>query len=148
MMDITYRIATVPDLAKICAFTDFWLRGYGKRYRIKGAGNDYFVPKRQHLDYLNRQSVLIALCAGYVVGWAVVAKNDTLIHLLVNPTFRGMRIGSDLVRITHPIRIRSKVDQESGNPFEFYRKCGYHDAGEPLQGKKRNIQVLHKNADS
>lgn len=132
----------MEDITAICAFCDFWMGGYGVAEGIPGAGNDYFVPKARQEKYLNKYDVRIATMADCVVGWAVMGKNNCLIHLLVNPTLRRCNIGKTLVKQLSPSSIRLKTDQKAGNPIVFYEKLGYEPKGPKLTGKKKNIQLL------
>jgi len=143
-MDIIIRKATESDIEQIVSFTDYWMRGYGAKYKIPGTGNDYFVPRRQHLHYIRKHSVRIAFYSDVVVGWAVLTNKRVLIHLLVTPTLRGQGIGSALVDECNPIRIRSKTDQKAGNPIGFYKRLGFIPQSNKLEGRKHNIQVLIK----
>lgn len=130
-MRLTYRQATPEDLPKIIAFVDKELSG------------DYFVPRKQQQGYLKYKTTLLALCGQVILGWAVLSKNKALIHLLVARGYRGMGIGSELLRRLNPKFIRSKRDQKAGDPITFYNKRGY-SAILTAQGRKSNIDILEK----
>lgn len=143
-MEIEYRSAVIEDLPAIAAFVDFWLTGGGKAGGIPGAGHDFFVPVGRHEGYLKKYHVLLAGCAGAIVGWAVKTKKGVLIHLLVAATFRGRGIGSELLKRMSPDVVRSKFDQSSGDPAGFYRKHGYVKSSSERLGKKKNIDIFTK----
>jgi len=132
------------DLDRICAFVDYWLAGRGKRDKVPGAGKDFFVPRRQHIDYLRKYHVELAFYADHLVGWAVLTPNRVLIHLLVAPGFRGHGIGTTLLRKLKPDVVRSKIDQSSGDPKSFYASQGFFPATSERFGRKKNIELLTK----
>lgn len=140
---ITYRPATVQDLPNICSFVDFWLSGGAKRLGIPGAGQDFFVSRGRQSDYLKYKTVYIAMAGNAIIGWAVKSKNKSLIHLLVDGRWRGKAIGTRLLRIIDPQFIRSKSDQSTGNPLDFYVKHGF-SITESSTGKHKNIDILQK----
>ncbi len=141
-MEVVYRKAVIEDLPAIAAFVDFWLTGGGKAGGIPGAGHDFFVPVGRHEGYLKKYHVLLAGYKGAIVGWAVKTKKGVLSHLLVAATFRGSGIGSELLKRMSPEVVRSKFDQSSGDPAEFYRKRGYVKASSERLGKKKNIDIF------
>jgi len=141
-MAIEYRNAIDSDLPGIAAFVDYWLTGGGMADGIPGAGHDFFVRFGQHKDYLAKYAVLLAICGGEIVGWAVKTKKGVLIHLLVAATFRGRGIGGEMLRRMAPEIVRSKFDQSSGDPGEFYRKQGFVKATDERVGKKANIDIF------
>ncbi len=138
---VTYRPALIDDLPNICKFVDFWLSGGAKRLHIPGAGADYFIPRGQQIGYLKYKTTYLAIYNDKIIGWSVKSKNETLIHLLVTPEYRGKGIGGHLLKIQSPSMIRSKSDQSTGDPLKFYQKHGYEiiEAG---QGKNKNIDIL------
>ncbi|MBA7563130.1 hypothetical protein ES708_04783 [subsurface metagenome] len=147
-MEILYRKATETDLPAITAFVDYWLTGGGKADGIPGATHDYFVRAGQQKAYLVKYDVMLATCAGEIVGWAVKTKKGVLIHLLIAATFRGRGIGGEMLRKMDPEVVRSKFDQKSGDPAEFYRKQGYVKASPVRVGKKLNIELFRRIGDS
>jgi len=122
---LTYRQAVLDDIKALCKFTDWWLSGRGKAKGVPGAVNDCFVSPRQHRKYIRKYSTWVCCHDSYIVGWAVVEHNSTMIHLLVAGDYRGCGIGTRLVKILSPRLIRSKLDQSSGDPIEFYIALGY-----------------------
>jgi len=140
-MDIVYRKATVSDLPAIVAFVDYWLTGGGKADHIPGATHDYFVPPGRHEKFLNKYCVMLALLGEDIVGWSVKTHKGVLIHLLIAATFRGRGIGKELLKLMRPELIRSKFDQKSGNPAEFYGKQGYVKVPGERIGRKMNIEL-------
>jgi len=107
------------------------------------SGIDYFVPRGRQRAFLKKYQVFIAELFGQVVGWSVVDKHGKLIHLLVATEYRGCGIGGRLLEISAPKSIRSKSDQSTGNPIQFYRLHGYTLIASSA-GKHRNIDILIK----
>jgi len=139
---IDYRKATISDTAAIIKFVDFWLSGRGLSSNLPGVVNDYFVSHKQHIDYLRRYFVLLALDGDRIVGWAVRSQANVMLHLLVAGDYRQRGIGTKMIQILRPEVIRSKVDQSTGDPAKFYEKQGYEKlAGERL-GKRKNIELF------
>ena len=141
---IIYRRATMLDLKNSTHFVDYWLAGRAKNLGIENASNDYFVSPSQHKSYLKNCIVLIALDGEKVVGWGVKEKSNVLIHLLIAADCRGYGVGGKMLDILNPDIIRSKTDQQTGDPGPFYEKNGYMRIGANLVGKKRNIQFMCK----
>lgn len=141
-MEVVYRKAVIEDLPAIVAFVDFWLTGGGVADGVSGAGHDFFVPYGRHKAYLEKYQVLLAICEGSIVGWAVKTKKGVLIHLLVAGTFRGNGIGGEMLGRMSPEVVRSKFDQSTGDPSGFYRKHGYIKASSERLGKKKNIDIF------
>jgi len=141
---IIYRRARHSDLITIRKFVDWWLAGRAKDAGIENAGNDYFVTTKQHQGYIKNTIVLLAIINEEIVGWGVKEKNNVLIHLLVATTHRGRGIGKEMLRQLNPDIIRSKSDQQTGNPAEFYEKNGYVLCDTIQVGKKRNIDLMMK----
>lgn len=142
--NIIYRRATRNDLVPVRSFVDFWLSGRAKGQGIKNAGNDYFVTTNQHKAYFRSCIVYVALDGEKIVGWAVKQRSNVLIHLLVAGDYRGKKIGRELMDRIKPDIIRSKTDQQTGDPFSFYEKLGYRKIGRVKVGKKKNIEFLTK----
>ena len=138
---ITYRPASGDDLDDIAKFVDFWLAGGAKKLGIPGAGQDYFVPRGQQIGYLKYKTTYLAIHNNKIIGWSVKSKNKTLIHLLITPEYRGRGIGGHLLEILNPELVRSKSDQSTGDPRQFYEKHGF-EVTEADQGKHKNIDIL------
>ena len=129
----SYRLAVLDDLESIVEFVDRLL-----------SGHDFFCPRGQHIGYFKYKTILVCFKSADLIGWAVRQKNGALIHLLVDPDYRGKGIGSHLLEILEPLLIRSKSDQSTGDPRPFYEKHGYtKDQGERV-GKNKNIDLLSK----
>jgi len=152
---ITYRKAELSDIQTIQNFTDFWLAGRGKRQGVPGSSNDCFISTGQHIGYLKKSTVLLCFDNEKIIGWAVKHYNGSLIHLLIAAPYRNQGIGSTMLRMLNPPRIRSKTDQSTGNPTPFYEKFGYEkvrsETSRPtfyIPKKRRtpqkNIDVLEK----
>jgi hypothetical protein len=141
MSEIIIRKVTVEDFENVCNFVDKWLSG---RAIAEGGGNDYFVSKEQHKSYFKNCHVLIALDNNKIIGWGVKEKSGVLIHLLVAGDYRGKGIGGMILKELNPQIIRSKSDQQTGDPKEFYMKYGYKSFSANKVGKKSNIELMTK----
>ena len=106
-----------------------------------------FFPRRERSE--RRGFVPRYFCERVIVGWAVKTNRNILIHLLVAVPFRGKGIGGELLRRLEPEIVRSKMDQKSGDPADFYMKQGYYKLSCERLGKKDNIELFAKvdNAD-
>jgi len=142
MDNIEYRNAKLSDLNEIVKFVDFWLSGRGLQQEIIGAVDDYFVPRQRHIHFIKHYVVLLALRNSSIIGWAVKQTDDTLIHLLIANKFRGKGIGTDMLRILNPKQVRSKSDQTTGDPIDFYISRGYKKKLTNKIGKNKNIDLL------
>lgn len=129
----SYRLAVLDDLDPIVHFVDRLL-----------AGRDFFCPRGQHIGYFKYKTILLTFDGTSLIGWAVRQKNGSLIHLLVDPEYRGQGIGSHLLEELEPLLIRSKSDQSTGDPRAFYEKHGYTESPEHRVGKNKNIDLLSK----
>ena len=125
MLSITITKATLLDLLEIRQFTDFWLSGRGIKNKAPGAVNDYFISTSQQKKYIEKYQTWLARYHGLLVGWAVVQKDGSLIHLLISGYYRGQGLGTAFLNALKPDKIHSKSDQSSGNPEPFYVKNGY-----------------------
>jgi len=143
-MEIKYRSATMEDLEAIVRFVDYWLTGGAVSDHVPGATHDFFVPYGRQAKYLAKYDVLLAICERAIVGWAVKTNRGILIHLLVAVPFRGKGIGGEMLRILNPEIVRSKMDQKSGDPADFYMKYGYYKLSCERFGKKANIELFVK----
>ena len=141
-MGVEYRKADMADLPAIISFVDYWLSGCGQADKIPGAGHDYFVRGGQQKAYLQKYTVMLASIAGEIVGWAVKTHKGVLIHLLVAAPFRKCGIGGEMLRLMKPQTVRSKFDQSSGDPADFYRKHGYVKTSTERLGKHKNIDMF------
>jgi len=143
---ITYRPATPDDLDDIVRFVDYWLSGLARKEGLQEGGKDYFVPKGRHEGFITKDShnVLIAIDTNHIVGWAVTTRKKSLIHLLISGEVRGQGIGKEMLHILDPDIVRSKIDQSTGDPSQFYLTQGYIDSELGLMGKHQNIRILKK----
>lgn len=141
--NVTYRPATFNDIPNIVFFVDFWLKGVGKRLGVEGAGDDFFVSRQRHLEYLKYKTVFLAIDGTEIIGWAVKGQNDCLIHLLVAAPYRKQGVGSALLKLLNPSTVRSKTDESTGDPIQFYLKHGFTLVASK-QGKNQNIDILKK----
>lgn len=129
----SYRRAILTDLDSIVELVDRLL-----------SGRDFFCPRGQHLGYFKYKTILLCFDGSKLIGWAVRQKNGSLIHLLVEPDYRGQGIGSNLLEILEPLMVRSKSDQSTGDPYKFYAKHGYEKTSDERVGKNKNIDLLTK----
>lgn len=129
----SYRLAVKSDLDAIVLLVDSLL-----------AGKDFFCPRGQHIGYFDYKTILLCFDSDKLIGWSVRQKNGSLIHLLVDPTYRGQGIGSHLLETLQPLLIRSKSDQSTGDPKAFYEKHGYTESPDERVGKNKNIDLLSK----
>jgi GNAT superfamily N-acetyltransferase len=140
-MNIIYRPANAADIPDIVFFVDFWLKGVGKRLGVEGAGDDFFVSRQRHAEYLKYKTVLLALDDNKIIGWAVKGQNDCLIHLLIAASYRKKGVGSTMLKMLDPSTVRSKTDESTGDPIQFYLKHGFTLIASK-QGKHQNIDIL------
>jgi len=143
-MEIKYRNATMEDLPAIVRFVDYWLTGGAEKDKVPGATHDFFVSRGRQQGYLAKYDVLLAICERAIVGWAVKTNRNILIHLLVAVPFRGKGIGGEMLARLNPEIVRSKMDQKSGDPADFYMKQGYFKLSCERFGKKENIELFVK----
>lgn len=134
--DILYRLARMSDLDDIVSIVDRLL-----------AGKDFFCPRGQHIGYFKYKTILLAHASDNLIGWAVRQKNGALIHLLIDPVYRGQGIGSHMLEVLEPLLIRSKSDQSTGDPLKFYEKHGYTKTTDERIGKNKNIDLLSKSTE-
>lgn len=130
---IQYRLANINDLEPIIEIVDRLL-----------SGRDFFCPRGQHIGYFKYKTILLAFDQAKLIAWSVRQKNGSLIHLLVEPEYRGLGIGSHLLEVLEPLFVRSKSDQSTGDPYEFYAKHGYVKTTDERIGKNKNIDLLSK----
>ena len=143
---IIYRPATLDDLDSICHYVDYWLSGLARHDGLLEGGKDYFVPRGRHEGFITKDThnVLVAIDTNHIVGWAVTTRKKSLIHLLISGEMRGQGIGKEMLRILDPDIVRSKIDQSTGDPSQFYLNQGYIDSELGLIGKHQNIRILKK----
>lgn len=150
------RQASETDIGEISRFTDYWLSGRGKRNDAPGATNDCFITASQHRRYVVKYQTFVMYEGSRLVGWAVLHTSGQLIHLLIAGDCRGRGLGSRLLEHVNPPQVRSKSNQQSGNPRRFYEQHGYSfvEAQEPAchcgfskrdTGRARTIEIFRKN---
>lgn len=142
--DFFYRTAAPSDLAIVRDFCDYWLSGKGYSAGVPGAGHDFFIPTERLKDYIIKYTTLLCFLQSKIVGWAVRQRDGSLIHLLVAANVRGRGIGAQLLELLDPLQVRSKSDQSTGDPIDFYVKHGYKKTSSEKIGKHHNIDVLAK----
>lgn len=141
---LNYRKAKIEDLNDVSRFVDWWLSGRGKAKGVIGAVNDCFISKGQHSKYILKYTTLLCLEGKEIIGWAVVERSNTLIHLLIKGDKRGLGIGKAMMKILQPKYIRSKLDQSTGNPILFYEKLGYKKVAR--EKSKASFKLFHERA--
>ena len=117
--------ADLSYLKMICRFTDFWLAGRGMKSNAPGAMNDYFISPSQHEKYITKYKTYIVIDCENIIAWTVIQLDGSLIHLLIDGTWRGKGLGSRILKELNPQKVHSKSNQSSGNPAAFYEHCGY-----------------------
>ena len=143
-------IAQKGDVADIVSFIDTYYR------------KDYFLPERNVVRMVTGEVekkfgktrkpiyVWISRDPDNISGVAFVTRSKTLIQLLIRPDYRGGGLGSYLLSIAAPNKIRCKTDVTTGNPTGFYLKNGYVGYQETLEGspalcgKNNNILILDR----
>jgi N-acetylglutamate synthase-like GNAT family acetyltransferase len=129
---LIYRKMIESDIPKVLAFVDIFLR------------RSWFVRRKYCFDHMNESWVV--LDADKLVGWIFIGGKKvkkTLYNLIVHPKYRGRHIGGILIEKLKPKIIRSKTDQTTGDPTEFYKKIGY-EVTEMKQGRKKKINIMRK----
>jgi N-acetylglutamate synthase-like GNAT family acetyltransferase len=129
---LIFRPATQRDLAKILAFADIFLR------------RSWLVRREYANDHVDHS--WIVLDQEKLVGWAMITGKNvgrTLYNLIVHPKYRNRHIGAILITALKPDVIRSKTDQATGDPTEFYKKMGY-EVTEMRQGRKKKINIMKR----
>ncbi len=143
-MNITYRKAIESDIELITSFLDSYLR------------KDYFVPKSKihslicgRYETSKPDTVWLAFFNNIIVGLCFISRRGTLWNILVHPEYRKNGIGTELIRISKPIKIRCKWNMSTGNPEKWYHDLGYGNVGTIIHGgqngtktKKPSIQIM------
>lgn len=138
---VLIRYAAPPDAEALAKFFDDELAGRKKNKKTIGSG-DFFVPRQRCCDFVRNRPCWLAISDGKIIGVAVKnLKSNVLIHLLVAWDWRGKGIGARLLNTINPDVIRSKTDQQAGNPKTFYEKMGYRSSG-IMTGRKGNIEMM------
>jgi N-acetylglutamate synthase-like GNAT family acetyltransferase len=125
------RRATKKDIPKIMAFVDIHLRA------------DWLVRRPYLNDNLNRGYVYLIEHENKLIAWAICSHDGRLWNLLVRPDHRGKGLGGEFIKALNPTIIRSKSDQSTGDPTDFYQKLGY-EILEKKVGRKKNINIMKK----
>lgn len=129
---LTYRKMIELDIPKVLAFVDIFLR------------KSWFVRRKYCFDHMNESWVV--LDGEKLVGWIFIGGEKvekTLYNLIIHPKYRGREIGKTLIEKLKPKIIRSKTDQTTGDPTEFYKKMGY-EVTAMRQGKRRKINIMRE----
>ena len=142
---LIYRKAVDSDLPAIRALTDFWLAGRGKAQGVPGATNDCFISPSQHAKYIRRYNTQLLFLGSILIGWAVLHPDGTLYHFLIHGEYRGMGVGGWWLGKLQPPTVRSKSNQQSGNPRKFYEKCGYHYKNSVQSRRRLDIDEIAPN---
>lgn len=147
---ISIRKAEEGDIDAVSRFLDDYYR------------HDYFVPKKNIIRMItgeveerfgkNRKPIHVMLSEDEkgISGLAICTLSRTLIQLLVRDDQRNKDLGSKLLEIINPKKIRCKTDVSFGDPTGFYLKRGFRELqitfdGTPAKiGKNKNIILLEK----
>ena len=135
-MNITYRKAVEGDINNVVSFLDLYLR------------KDYFVPKSKIRSLIcgrheaaKPDVVWLAFIEKLIVGLCFVSRKGTLWNILVHPDYRNNGIGTELIRLSNPKKIRCKWDMSTGNPAKFYHNLGYGNMGIAIYGGEKGIKT-------
>lgn len=130
---LIYRQAKENDLSKIMAFADICLR------------RDVLIVRGYIKNYLKSSSkIWLVFDKDKLIAFAFIwKKTNSLNNLYIHPKYRNRKIGLNLMNYLKPKFVRSKLDQSTGDPTEFYKKTGYELIGEK-QGKKKNLNILKR----
>lgn len=134
--------ANMTNHKAICKFTDFWLAGRGIKSNAPGAVNDYFISPSQHEKYITKYQTYIVIVHFVIIAWAVIQKDGSLIHLLIDGYWRGKGLGSNILKQLSPPKVHSKSNQSSGDPAAFYEHCGYEKTGTVKSKSRLDIDKL------
>ena len=106
---------SVPDLHLLSDFCDGTL------------GRDYFFKRRHLQSILERptNAVFAIEVDRQMAGMVIVYKSTVLDNLYLSPEFRVDGIGTAILDVIRPLRIRSKTNMLAGDPTAFYEKNGY-----------------------
>lgn len=118
--------------------------------------DDYWFRRGHWLALLSRPQVQVYAAATggdpesplwSTAAIAIVYHNTRLLNLYVAKEFRGMSLGTELMRILSPVEIRAKTDMSAGDPTPFYERLGYtvQSTGE---GPNGTISVMRRPATS
>lgn len=127
---LVVRQARLTDFEPLVFFFDTVLR------------KDYFMKRGQLRDMLEskRHRVFVAEIDLVLVGVAIETSGTRLVNVLVHPGYRGLGIGSELIRQTGAREVRCKLDMSAGDPRRFYAQLGFEPTGE--QNAKGTIAVM------
>lgn len=118
--------------------------------------DDYWFRRGHWIALLSRPQVQVYAAACGVdpespywstAAIAIVYQNTRLLNLYVAREYRGMSLGTELMRLLAPVEIRAKTDMSAGDPTPFYERLGYtvQSTGE---GPNGTISVMRKPASS
>jgi GNAT superfamily N-acetyltransferase len=127
---LVVRAAGASDLEPLSFFFDTALR------------KDYFLKRGQLADIVRgaHHRVLVAELDAVLVGVAILTRGARLVNVLVHPSYRGLGIGSELIRASGAQEVRAKLDMSAGDPRGFYRALGFRGTGQ-FNGKG-NIELM------
>jgi len=116
---LAVRPALPGDLVPLRFFFDAMLR------------RDYFLRTGQLEEMIRgpHHRVLVAEIDTVLVGVAVLTAGSRLVNALVHPAYRGLGIGSELIRRSGATQVRVKTDMSAGDPSAFYQSLGFVPTG-------------------
>lgn len=127
-----FRAARLRDLVKIARFIEEHVR------------DDVFDSRKRLKSFILREKTMLCFDDNKLIALAVVQRgNDAMIRLLVHPNYRGKGIGKQMIAQLNPQIIRSKTDQSTGDPTDYYTSIGYEAIG-ALVGRKKNVQLMQR----
>ena len=122
-MPLVIRRADPRDLTAVTFFVDTCLR------------NDYFF-RTGHLQAMlasARHRVSLIILDDALVGLAITTRPATLVNLLIHPAYRGLGIGTTVLKHVNPSAVRCKTDMSTGDPGRFYAKNAFRPHARPTR---------------
>ncbi len=131
---LTIRPALRSDATPLRFFFDTALR------------DDYFIRRGQLDEILSspQHRVWVAEVDTILVGVAITTQGTRLVNALIHPAYRGLGLGSELIRHIGITEVRAKIDMSTGDPRPFYEHAGFERTGQ--FNRKGNIELLRLSA--
>ena len=109
---------TTPSMVAFSKTGERLVGAPAKRQAVTNPENTIFYIKR----FMGRMYGEVESEIKEVPYKVVKGKNNVLIHLLIDAKYRGKGIGKKILKKLNPDIIRSKSDQQTGDPKQFYEK--------------------------